>query len=43
MTQLMQLSVGSNVESQLESDLKLELAAVEMYNRFVQLARDDGI
>jgi len=41
MTELMQLSVGSNVKSQLESDLKLELAAVEMYNRFVQLARDE--
>lgn len=42
MTELMQLSVGANVRNQLESDLKLELAAVAMYNRAVQLARDEG-
>src|ERR1700759_3172007 len=42
MTELMQLSVGSNVRQQLESDLKLELNAVTMYNRFVGLARDEG-
>ena len=42
MTELMQLAVGGNVKVQLESDLKLELAAVAMYNRFVQLARDEG-
>lgn len=42
MTELMQLTVGGNVKTQLESDLKLELAAVGMYNRFVQLARDEG-
>ena len=42
MTELMQLSVGSNVKSQIESDLKLELNAVAMYNRFVRLARDEG-
>jgi bacterioferritin len=41
MTELMQLSVGASVKVQLESDLKLELAAVEMYNRFVELARDE--
>lgn len=42
MTELMQLSVGSNVQAQIESDLKLEVNAVAMYNRFVQLARDEG-
>jgi bacterioferritin len=42
MTELMQLSVGSNVRSQIESDLKLEINAVTMYNRFVQLAREEG-
>src|SRR6266853_6738989 len=39
MTELMELTVGANVRAQLESDLKLETAAVGMYNRFVQLAR----
>jgi bacterioferritin len=42
MTELMQLSVGSNVRQQIESDLKLEINAVTMYNRFVGLARDEG-
>jgi bacterioferritin len=42
LTELMKLSVGTNVKDQLASDLKLELAAVEMYNRFVKLARDEG-
>jgi bacterioferritin len=42
MTELMQLSVGQNVKDQLESDLKLELAAVVQYNRAVALARDAG-
>ena len=42
MTELMQLTVGSNVKSQIESDLKLEIHAVAMYNKFVQLARDEG-
>ena len=42
MTDPMQLTVGANVKAQLESDLKLEIAAVEMYNRFVKLARDEG-
>src|SRR5215831_2286757 len=39
MTEAMQLSVGGNVRAQLESDLKLEVNAVAMYNRLVQLAR----
>jgi bacterioferritin len=42
MTELVQLTVGSNVKNQLESDLKLELAAVAMYNKAVQLAREEG-
>jgi len=42
MTEPMTLSVGANVKAQLESDLKLELEAVAMYNRFVQLAREEG-
>jgi bacterioferritin len=42
LTELMKLSVGANVKEQLASDLRLELAAVEMYNRFVKLARDEG-
>ena len=42
MTDAMQLSVGGNVRAQLESDLKLETGAVAMYNRFVQLARDEA-
>ncbi len=32
------LSIGKNVREQLESDLKLELNAVEMYNRAVRTA-----
>src|SRR5882757_7777978 len=39
LTEPMQLSVGANVRAQLESDLKLEIEAVAMYNRFVGLAR----
>ena len=42
LTELMQLTVGKNVREQLQSDLKLEVNAVAMYNRFVALARDKG-
>jgi bacterioferritin len=42
MTELMQLSIGGNVQAQLESDYKLELAAVKMYNDGVKIARDAG-
>jgi len=42
LTELMQLNIGKNVKEQLESDLKLEVNAVAMYNRFVALARDGG-
>jgi bacterioferritin len=42
MTELLPLTVGQNVKAQLESDLKLELAAVAMYNRGVQVCREEG-
>ena len=42
LTELMKLSVGVNVQAQLESDMKLELAAVKMYNDAVALCRDEG-
>jgi bacterioferritin len=42
MTEPMKISVGSNVKDQLEGDLNLELAGVAMYNKAVQLARDEG-
>ncbi len=42
MTELMQINIGRNVKEQLESDLKLEIAAVAMYNRAVQISRDEG-
>jgi len=42
MNEAMQLTIGRNVREQLESDLKLEVEAVGMYNRFVQLCRDEG-
>jgi bacterioferritin len=36
------LSIGQTVKAQLEADLKLELNAVEMYNKAVKIARDLG-
>jgi bacterioferritin len=42
LTEPMRLTIGANVKAQLESDLKLEVDAVAMYNRFVALARDEG-
>src|SRR3989441_8826542 len=42
LTELMRLSVGANVREQLESDLKLEVDAVGMYNRAIAAARDAG-
>jgi bacterioferritin len=42
MTELLHLTVGQNVKAQLESDLKLEVAAVAMYNHAVQVCRDEG-
>ena len=41
MTEPMQLTVGKNVQAQIESDLALELSAVELYNRAIQTARDN--
>src|SRR3954466_3772705 len=42
MTEPMQLSVGKNVKEQLESDLNLEIHAVALYNKAVQVSRDEG-
>jgi bacterioferritin len=42
MTEPMQLSVGKNVRDQIESDLKLEIQAVAMYNKAIQVSRDEG-
>ena len=42
LTEPMQLNIGANVKEQLQSDLKLEIGAVAMYNRFVQIARDEA-
>src|SRR5215472_3428476 len=42
LTELMKLSIGQNVKQQLESDLKLEINAVAMYNRAVGLSREEG-
>jgi bacterioferritin len=36
------LSIGQNVRAQLESDLKLEVGAVAMYNAAIAIARDNG-
>ena len=38
----MGLNVGQNVKSQLEADLKHEVNAVAMYNKAVQLAREQA-
>ncbi len=37
-----QLTVGSNVKEQIESDLKLEIGAVGMYNAAIQTCRQEG-
>jgi bacterioferritin len=42
LTELLKLSVGQNVKEQIESDLKLEMEAVTLYNRAIQIARDEG-
>ena len=42
MTEPMHLTVGKNVKEQIESDLKLEVEAVGMYNRAVQISREAG-
>jgi bacterioferritin len=38
----MELNVGGNVKEQLEADLQLEVNAVGMYNKAIQVARDAG-
>ena len=42
LTELMRLKVGANVKEQLESDLKLEIDAVAMYNQAIELARAES-
>ncbi len=42
LTKPLQLTVGKNVKEQLESDLKLEVSAVALYNRSAELARQEG-
>jgi bacterioferritin len=36
------LNVGQSVKAQLEADLKLEVNAVEMYNKAIRVSRDAG-
>lgn len=42
MTDPMTINIGKTVKEQLESDLKLEIDAVAMYNRAIRVARDEG-
>ena len=42
LTELMHLNIGRNVKEQLESDLKLEIDAVAMYNGYILLAQEEG-
>ena len=42
LTKPMKLSIGETVEEQIAADMKLEIAAVEMYNRYSQTAREEG-
>ncbi len=42
LTERIELTVGKNVKEQLESDLKLEIEAVGMYNRAIETARKEG-
>jgi bacterioferritin len=42
MTEALQLTIGKNVREQIQSDLKLEVEAVALYNAAVRLARDEG-
>jgi bacterioferritin len=36
------LKVGQNVRSQIEADLELEVSAVAMYNKAIQISREEG-
>jgi bacterioferritin len=42
LTELMKLNIGQTVRQQFENDLRLEIAAVEMYNNYAKTARDLG-
>ena len=42
MTDALEIKIGATVKDQLTSDLKLEIAAVAMYNKAVELARTEG-
>jgi bacterioferritin len=42
LTKHIDLTVGKNVKEQIESDLKLEVDAVAMYNRSIETARQEG-
>lgn len=42
LTELMHLDIGQTVKQQLENDLKLEVAAVAMYNNAIRIAREEG-
>lgn len=42
LTKPMTLTVGKNVKEQIESDLKLEIEAVAMYNRAIETARQES-
>jgi len=42
MTEPMELTVGQNVQAQLESDLKLEINAVAMYNRAIRVSVEEA-
>src|SRR5215469_11826522 len=40
LTKHLDITVGKNVKEQVESDLKLEIEAVAMYNRVIETARE---
>lgn len=42
LTDLMKLTVGQNVKEQLQSDLKLEIEAVALYNQAIKTAQEEG-
>src|ERR1039457_1019884 len=42
LTEPMHLTIGKNVKEQLESDLKLEIGAVALYNEAIRIAREEG-
>ncbi|MGH9607207.1 MAG: bacterioferritin [Terracidiphilus sp.] len=42
LTEPIKLTVGKNVKEQIESDLALEIEAVGMYNRAIEMARQEG-